>query len=97
MASFLATDDVVVAVMAAAVDVVEASGLTVDLGRRRATRTLRRAVKWRRYARRAAWTRCTAVCGGHLAAGRCDCSGERAARDVDRGRMRRGVTAIEPG
>ncbi len=49
LAAFLATDDVVLAVMAAAVGVVEASGLHVDPGDDPGTH-LRRAVQWRRYA-----------------------------------------------
>jgi hypothetical protein len=49
LTSFLATDDVVVAVMAAAVDVVEASGLAVDAADDPDAH-VRRAVQWRRYA-----------------------------------------------
>lgn len=49
LASFLATDEVVVAVMAAAVDVMAASGLRVDPADD-ADGHLRRAVRWRRYA-----------------------------------------------
>ncbi len=50
VAEFLASDDAVVAVMAAAVDVVEAAGLDVDRGDGPAAH-LRRAVHWRRYSR----------------------------------------------
>lgn len=46
---FLIGDDVVVAVMAAAVDVVEAAGVTVDRGDDDGAH-LRRAVRWQRYA-----------------------------------------------
>ncbi|PRC43012.1 hypothetical protein C6A85_000000107535 [Mycobacterium sp. ITM-2017-0098] len=49
LASFLATDDVVVAVMAAAVDVMVAAGVQVDAADD-ADAHLRRAVRWRRYA-----------------------------------------------
>ena len=49
LASFLAGDEVVVAVMAAAVDAMEASGLRVDPGDD-ADAHVRRAVRWRRYA-----------------------------------------------
>jgi hypothetical protein len=49
LASFLATDDVVVAVMAAAVDVAEAEGLTVDAADDPDAH-VRRAVRWRHYA-----------------------------------------------
>lgn len=49
LASFLATDEVVVAVMAAAVDAAEVSGWRVDPGDDAATH-LNRAVQWRRYA-----------------------------------------------
>jgi hypothetical protein len=48
--SFLATDEAVLARMAAAVDVVEAAGVEVDRGDDAATH-LRRAVHWRRYSR----------------------------------------------
>jgi hypothetical protein len=48
LAGFLAGDDTVIAVMAAAVDVIEAAGLTVD-GDGGAEAHLRRAVRWRRY------------------------------------------------
>ncbi|UXA20475.1 hypothetical protein KXD98_00945 [Mycobacterium sp. SMC-4] len=47
---FLRGDDVVIAAMAAAVDVVHAAGIDVDRGTDRAAH-LRRAVYWRRYAR----------------------------------------------
>ena len=47
---FLSTDETVLAVMAAAVDVVEASGVRVDPGDDAASH-LRRAVHWRRYSR----------------------------------------------
>jgi hypothetical protein len=50
LSDFLATDETVLAVMAAAVDVVEAAGATVDRGDN-PTAHLRRAVHWRRYAR----------------------------------------------
>jgi len=50
LTEFLATDETVIAVMAAAVDVVEAAGLTVDRGEDAAAH-LRRAVHWRRYSR----------------------------------------------
>ncbi|MDA2892448.1 hypothetical protein PDG61_16125 [Mycolicibacterium sp. BiH015] len=49
LAAFLAGDEVVIAVMAAAVGLVEASGLRVDPGDDPDTH-LRRAVRWRRYA-----------------------------------------------
>ena len=49
-AEFLATDETVLAVMAAAVDVVEAAGVRVDTGDDPASH-LRRAVHWRRYSR----------------------------------------------
>jgi hypothetical protein len=48
--AFLSTDETVLAVMAAAVDVVEAAGMTVDRGDDPAAH-LRRAVQWRRYSR----------------------------------------------
>ena len=48
IAALLATDQTVLAVMAAAVDVVEAAGVEVDRGDDAATH-LRRAVHWRRY------------------------------------------------
>lgn len=48
--AFLAGDEVVIAVMAAAVEMVEVSGLTVDRGDE-ATAHLRRALLWRRHAR----------------------------------------------
>jgi hypothetical protein len=47
---FLSTDDAVLGVMAAAVDVVEAAGVHVDRGDDAAAH-LRRAVHWRRYSR----------------------------------------------
>ena len=47
--AFLHSDEVVIAVMAAAVDVVQAAGLTVDRGDE-ADLHARRAVHWRRYA-----------------------------------------------
>jgi hypothetical protein len=47
---FLSTDETVLAVMAAAVDVVEAAGVAVDRGDD-APSHLRRAVQWRRYSR----------------------------------------------
>ena len=50
LADFLSTDETVLAVMTAAVDVVEAAGVTVDRGDDRAAH-LRRAVYWRRYSR----------------------------------------------
>jgi hypothetical protein len=50
LAEFLTTDETVIAVMAAAVDVVEAAGLAVDRGDDAAAH-LRRAVHWRRYSR----------------------------------------------
>jgi hypothetical protein len=50
LAEFLSTDRTVLDVMAAAVDVVEAAGLTVDRGDDAAAH-LRRAVQWRRYSR----------------------------------------------
>jgi hypothetical protein len=50
LAEFLATDETVLAVMAAAVDVVEAAGVIVDRGDDAAAH-LRRAVQWRRYSR----------------------------------------------
>lgn len=50
VASFLSADDTVLAVMAAAVDVVEADGLQVDRGDDPAAH-LRRAVHWRRFSR----------------------------------------------
>ncbi len=50
LAEFLSTDETVLAVMAAAVDVVEAAGVTVDRGDDAAAH-LRRAVHWRRYSR----------------------------------------------
>lgn len=49
LASFLASDDVVVAVMAAAVDVMTTSGVRVDAADD-ADAHVRRAVRWRRYA-----------------------------------------------
>jgi hypothetical protein len=50
LTEFLSTDETVLAVMAAAVDVVEAAGMTVDRGNDAAAH-LRRAVHWRRYCR----------------------------------------------
>jgi hypothetical protein len=50
LARFLSTDETVLAVMAAAVDVVEAAGVRVDRGEGTAAH-LRRAVHWRRYSR----------------------------------------------
>ena len=50
LAEFLSTDETVLAVMAAAVDVVEATGTAVDRGDDAAAH-LRRAVRWRRYSR----------------------------------------------
>jgi len=50
LAELLSTDETVLAVMAAAVDVVEAAGLAVDRGDDAAAH-LRRAVDWRRYSR----------------------------------------------
>jgi hypothetical protein len=50
LAEFLSTDETVLAVMAAAVDVVEAAGAAVDRGDDAAAH-LRRAVYWRRYSR----------------------------------------------
>jgi len=50
LAEFLTTDETVIAVMAAAVDVVEAAGLAVDRGDDAAAH-LCRAVHWRRYSR----------------------------------------------
>jgi hypothetical protein len=49
-ADFLADDATVLAVMAAAVDVVQAAGLTVDTGDEPSAH-LRRAQHWNRYAR----------------------------------------------
>ncbi|WP_286137429.1 hypothetical protein [Mycobacterium sp. IS-3022] len=48
LAEMLVNDDTILAVMTAAVDVVEAAGLTVDRGDD-PTAHLRRAVRWRRY------------------------------------------------
>jgi hypothetical protein len=50
LAEFLATDDTVLAVMSAAVEVVEAAGVRVDRGDDPASH-LRRAVHWQRYGR----------------------------------------------
>jgi hypothetical protein len=50
IAEFLAADDTVIAVMAAAVAVVEGTGLVVD-PEDRPRAHLRRAVHWRRYSR----------------------------------------------
>jgi hypothetical protein len=50
LATFLSTDETVLATMAAAVDVVEAAGVMVDRGDD-ACAHLRRAVQWRRYSR----------------------------------------------
>jgi len=50
LARFLSTDETVLAVMAAAVDVVEAAGVRVDRGEGAAAH-LRRAVHWRQYSR----------------------------------------------
>lgn len=50
LAEFISTDDTVLAVMAAAVDVVEAAGMRVDHGDDHDAH-LRRAVHWRRYGR----------------------------------------------
>ena len=50
LTEFLSTDEAVLAVMAAAVDVIEASGVRVDAGDDAASH-LRRAVHWRRYSR----------------------------------------------
>jgi hypothetical protein len=50
LAEFLSIDETVLAVMAAAVDVVEAAGAAVDRGDDAAAH-LRRAVHWRRYSR----------------------------------------------
>jgi hypothetical protein len=50
LTEFLSTDETVLAVMSAAVDVVEADGIVVDRGDDAASH-LRRAVHWRRYSR----------------------------------------------
>jgi hypothetical protein len=50
LSAFLAADATVLAVMAAAVGVVEAAGITVDRGDHPDAH-LRRAVQWRRYSR----------------------------------------------
>lgn len=50
LSEFLSTDDTVLAVMSAAVDVVEAAGVRVDRGDKPEAH-LRRAVHWRRYGR----------------------------------------------
>ena len=50
LTEFLSADETVIAVMAAAVDVVEAAGIAVD-GDNEAESHLRRAVHWRRYGR----------------------------------------------
>jgi hypothetical protein len=50
LTEFLSADETVLAVMAAAVDVVEASGVRVDTGDDAGSH-LRRAVHWRRYSR----------------------------------------------
>jgi hypothetical protein len=50
LSEFLSTDETVLTVMAAAVDVVEAAGVRVDTGDDAASH-LRRAVHWRRYSR----------------------------------------------
>ena len=50
LTEFLSTDATVIAVMAAAVEVVEACGVRVDAGEDAASH-LRRAVQWRRYSR----------------------------------------------
>lgn len=50
LATFLSTDQTVLATMAAAVDVVEAAGVMVDCGDDTSSH-LRRAVQWRRYSR----------------------------------------------
>jgi hypothetical protein len=50
LAKFLSTDEAVLAVMAAAVDVVEAAGVRVDRGDDAASH-VRRSVQWRRYSR----------------------------------------------
>jgi hypothetical protein len=50
LGEFLSTDETVLAVMGAAVDVVEAAGVAVDRGDDAASH-LRRAVHWRRYSR----------------------------------------------
>jgi hypothetical protein len=50
LTEFLSTDETVLAVMSAAVDVVEADGVVVDRGDDAASH-LRRAVHWRRYSR----------------------------------------------
>jgi hypothetical protein len=50
LTEFLSTDETVIAVMAAAVDVVEAAGVAVERGND-AESHLRRAVHWRRYSR----------------------------------------------
>jgi hypothetical protein len=50
LATFLSTDQTVLATMAAAVDVVEAAGVMVDRGDDTSAH-LRRAVQWRRYSR----------------------------------------------
>jgi hypothetical protein len=50
LVEFLSTDETVLAVMAAAVDVIEAAGVAVDPGDDAAAH-LRRAVHWRRYSR----------------------------------------------
>jgi hypothetical protein len=64
---FLHCDDTVVARMAAAVDVVEAAGLTVDPADDPRTH-LRRAVRWRRYSRGPA-SALHRACGADIARG----------------------------
>ena len=80
IAGFLAADDTVIARMTAAVDVVEAAGLTVDPAADPAAH-LRRALRWRRYGRGPV-TAAHRACGSDIArgslrlwaraAGRCD-------------------------
>jgi hypothetical protein len=75
LAEFLSADDTVLAVMAAAVDVVEAEGMHVDPGDDPAAHR-RRAVHWRRYGQgpvNALHRNCSAdICRGSLRLfGRC--------------------------
>jgi hypothetical protein len=67
LAEFLAGDGAVVAVMAAAVDVVQAAGLTVDTSDEGAAH-LRRALHWHRYSRGPV-NRMHQLCGGDISRG----------------------------
>ena len=67
IADFLSTDATVIAVMAAAVDVVEAAGIRVDRGDDSAAH-LRRAIRWRHYSRGPV-TKLHRTCGADISRG----------------------------